>query len=1311
MSMQRQALGALVLMGAVMSLVGCAQQVGDIDRTQPNKLRKEIFNSEDEWFTMSTVVETNSTAVTSFAGLQGEMARVRWEVNENVLLAYRTNEDVVGIDTHLNNPESEANGLFEGRPVAAFPIQSHFDVQRQYNSATGEQSNVITENGSDRPWYEREWFRVDWSRNVAPVLDLDPAVQMQTVSSLQVDPQDAGLTPEDITWRVEYNDDGEATYLEVVNYYVVEPSFVDCILTFGFPLYGGDCGPETVKVRTSFMKAPKGVSQHEPREYNDNDMDKFGFFRTERCVYDRNYGCRDSSTVKLANTWRIWDNARNEDGTFKPYADRTPRPVVYYYTPDFPNDLKLPSEEIAKQWSEAFAGVVKHYQPDFDGKMFYVCENPGRADDPGYAEGYCKNPGVTKQLGDLRYSFFSWVDNPQQTGPLGYGPSAADPLTGEIIVGNANLYGAAIDTYVNYTLDILRLVNGDLDLDAFKDGKNLEDYFAELREQGLFYGYDKYKTDRSESLANLKEKINLREGRVFELRDSVKGLPPEARMDMLHETANFGQASWEKLRGSEIEQLMLVDEIEHAVGEGPVGVREALGENVSEEERLDLMSPARIGTKKYVMGDENNRLYRFLSRNITMAEFYDTSYLGFAMQLKDLMENEWTGSYDEKLAQARVWMRQQLYRAVMSHEVGHTLGLRHNFEGSFDAMNFFPEYWENRFVDRDNDGQVDMIDPNEPLTEAQLKANIRGYQYSTVMDYGARLTADLFGLGSYDRAAIAYGYGNLREVFNDAPKKINVDYANSEWDGVTPSNDPITDWNDIDNVDGATGGDGVTPVNDFPYDEDNGRLDNDLNFYHYAVLPYLFDGTDGDMGKMYKRHFVNEDELNSEVVVPYRFCSDEYRGAKPSCNVYDEGPAFDEIMDNYVRLYEQYYFHNNFRRDRAGWGLWLWPTISRFLTRYFEPIVGIYQHWVIRLFNYDDEWYVSEWGGRLGWAGIERGIGTILNTFVTPHPGSYSYDNDLDMWVNVATDMPCAAGQETSEESPCFKFGPGDKPRNFGDSMGIPLGVGKYDFSRFDPDGGYYYFLRDEVLGTFFERWMAMLSLTDPTTNFIGVDSSSDVTQFSIPVTLLYGDEMYRWFGATINSDLGEIGPLAEADEDGKMQVKMQNPLASASLRGSYANKEKINPYSSVYGNRSFNMELFAMVYGLSWFQDRFDRSFNSQASVLVLGRGESYELPEGWQTVEWTDPQTGITYAAARSEYDAERGTYPTGWNMVQKAKDLEAKWREVSCERNATDLSDCELVNGEYFEMSSQREMLDVLAATHGVLYNWNVPVWALQ
>ena len=29
----------------------------------------------------------------------------------------------------------------------------------------------------------------------------------------------------------------------------------------------------------------------------------------------------------------------------------------------------------------------------------------------------------------------------------------------------------------------------------------------------------------------------------------------------------------------------------------------------------------------------------------------------------------------------------------MEHEVGHTIGLRHNFSGSYDAMNFHDDFW------------------------------------------------------------------------------------------------------------------------------------------------------------------------------------------------------------------------------------------------------------------------------------------------------------------------------------------------------------------------------------------------------------------------------------------------------------------------------------------------------------------------------------------------------------------------------------------------------------------------------------------
>ena len=54
-----------------------------------------------------------------------------------------------------------------GLPLLIFAIYSHFDVKREYNAGTGEQTNVIAENTTDRPWEERQYMRVDWSTNHA----------------------------------------------------------------------------------------------------------------------------------------------------------------------------------------------------------------------------------------------------------------------------------------------------------------------------------------------------------------------------------------------------------------------------------------------------------------------------------------------------------------------------------------------------------------------------------------------------------------------------------------------------------------------------------------------------------------------------------------------------------------------------------------------------------------------------------------------------------------------------------------------------------------------------------------------------------------------------------------------------------------------------------------------------------------------------------------------------------------------------------------------------------------------------------------
>src|SRR5207302_759334 len=76
-----------------------------------------------------------------------------------------------------------------GSVVAAFTIKKHFDIKRDYNPQTGEISNVLVENDSDRPWYEREYIHVDWSKNLSTDnYDYDTLSQMGIYGGVKYEP-------------------------------------------------------------------------------------------------------------------------------------------------------------------------------------------------------------------------------------------------------------------------------------------------------------------------------------------------------------------------------------------------------------------------------------------------------------------------------------------------------------------------------------------------------------------------------------------------------------------------------------------------------------------------------------------------------------------------------------------------------------------------------------------------------------------------------------------------------------------------------------------------------------------------------------------------------------------------------------------------------------------------------------------------------------------------------------------------------------------------------------------------------------------
>ncbi|MFO0675235.1 MAG: hypothetical protein U0169_01795 [Polyangiaceae bacterium] len=174
--------------------IGCAAERDPINRVQANAMPKEFFVGTDlasasddpEFYMRNTVIDVPYGAMQDglfTASYAQPVTRVKWEVTENALIARQTHEKVD------NSDKKGTRRTNDGQIVAMFAIQSHFDIRRDYNPSTGEEINVVGENTSDRPWYERKYIRVDWSKNmVTDGYEVDTLSQIGVYGGVKFDP-------------------------------------------------------------------------------------------------------------------------------------------------------------------------------------------------------------------------------------------------------------------------------------------------------------------------------------------------------------------------------------------------------------------------------------------------------------------------------------------------------------------------------------------------------------------------------------------------------------------------------------------------------------------------------------------------------------------------------------------------------------------------------------------------------------------------------------------------------------------------------------------------------------------------------------------------------------------------------------------------------------------------------------------------------------------------------------------------------------------------------------------------------------------
>jgi hypothetical protein len=427
-----------------------------------------------------------------------------------------------------------------------------------------------------------------------------------------------------------------------------------------------------VNYHYSFVKLSKIASQnYKAVDYPFEDQNTFGFFTTTQKKLSADNRTTIDSEITYLNRW----NPERKE-------------IVYYLNDAFYEEgmetIKAATERGVNAVNSSFtrAGV--------DLKIRLA---DGR--------------GVS--IGDLRNNFLVLVKDPQASGLIGYGPSIANPLTGEILKGQTVMYYGTIRKFIQDTYEEL------------------------VAEQ----------TEKAEKAASEAAAL---------ATEAVANGQVRAGVEQEMERAN----NLSKELSTKLLSQFNVSDTAHTHHSSPV---RDINENVVSSKLVSKLKGEIFSHDRVLKHHSIEDMVEEYSRN----NMYHESMVNWHGALESAI-----GAGELNLAGAKPWSELSeedkdkiinkilpyVWIPTLVHELGHNLGLRHNFNGSEDKANYYS---------KDEGGKLGLE---------------REVTYSSVMDYAYSSLNQLPIMGKYDIAALAFGYN--REVATKDGKIIKMPKATLE---------------------------------------------------------------------------------------------------------------------------------------------------------------------------------------------------------------------------------------------------------------------------------------------------------------------------------------------------------------------------------------------------------------------------------------------------------------------------------------------------------------------------------------------------
>ena len=339
--------GILAAVALLALALGCMEQRQPINRVQANALAKSFFVGPDlhditddpEFYFRTQVVDVGYGAAQdglfTSSWAQADVSRMKWEITEDYLNGRLAYERISGTDDKGNpvdgtwvggklEPGTTVKTSEDGQIVCSFKISSHFDIKRSYNPTTGEPLNVIEENTTDRPWYDREYMRVDWGANYATdAYNFDTLSLIGIYGSIEYEPLGFYVADPNDTNAPHF--DTEEGYFDVTTKAFAKPKQIDlsslgwgidkfpaCMLpgefAGGTQPYG-NCNPVELTLRHSFVKVVD--KDFEPSVSDGLRFQAFGSWPLTniRFGYDRNYGMVDNKWFRFMSKYNLYERS------------------------------------------------------------------------------------------------------------------------------------------------------------------------------------------------------------------------------------------------------------------------------------------------------------------------------------------------------------------------------------------------------------------------------------------------------------------------------------------------------------------------------------------------------------------------------------------------------------------------------------------------------------------------------------------------------------------------------------------------------------------------------------------------------------------------------------------------------------------------------------------------------------------------------------------------------------------------------------------------------------------------------------------